>query len=82
MNPAERTVRRVDSFQQRHPPVAFVFAVVKKFGDDRAGALAALIAYYGFVALFPLLLALTTILGFRHGSLPTRRACRSDIGVA
>ncbi len=41
-----------------------VFAVIKKFGDDRAGSFAALIAYYGFLAVFPLLLLITTILGF------------------
>ncbi len=37
--------------------------MVKKFGDDRAGMLAALMAYYGFLALFPLLLLLVTVLG-------------------
>ncbi len=64
MNPAERVVRRVDAFQQRHRVTGFAFGVVKKFGDDRAGSLAALIAYYTFLALFPLLLLLVTILGF------------------
>jgi YihY family inner membrane protein len=39
-------------------------AVVRKFGNDQAGSLAALVAYYGFVSLFPLLLVMTTILGF------------------
>src|SRR5690349_12036974 len=64
MNPVERVVRRVDAFQQRHRVTGFAFGVVKKFGDDRAGSLAALIAYYTFLALFPLLLLLVTILGF------------------
>ena len=64
MNPAERLVRRVDAFQQRHRLPAFVFGVVKKFGDDRAGSLAALMAFYGFLALFPLLLLTVTVLGF------------------
>lgn len=64
MNPAERLVRRVDAFQQRHRLAGFVFGVVKKFGDDRAGSLAALMAYYGFLALFPLLLLVVTVLGF------------------
>jgi membrane protein len=50
--------------QARTPLLAFPIAVVKKFGDDDAGNLAALIAYYGFFSIFPLLLALTTILGF------------------
>ena len=56
-------VRRVDEFQQRNRPLGFLFAVVKKFGDDRAGMLAALMAFYGFLALFPLLLLLVTVLG-------------------
>ena len=64
MNPIERVVRRVDGFQQTHRPLAIGFGVIKKFGDDRAGSLAALIAYYGFLAIFPLLLLLTTVLGF------------------
>src|SRR5215217_520845 len=63
MNPIERAIRSVDCWQQRHPVVAFPVAVVKKFGDDEAGNLVALLAYYGFLATFPLLLALTAILG-------------------
>ncbi len=39
-------------------------AVVRKFSNDQAGNLAALIAYYAFFSLFPLLLVFTTILGF------------------
>ncbi|QMU70523.1 YihY/virulence factor BrkB family protein [Streptacidiphilus sp. P02-A3a] len=64
MNGAERALRGVDRWQQRHAPAAFTFGVVKKYGDDRGGHLAALITYYGFAALFPLLLLLTTALGF------------------
>jgi len=55
---------RLDVWQRRHPPAAFVFAVVKKFGDDQGGDLAALVAYYGFLSLFPLLLVLVSVLGF------------------
>ncbi|HEX9374687.1 MAG TPA: YihY/virulence factor BrkB family protein [Actinomycetota bacterium] len=64
MNPVERAIRAVDGFQQRHTVLAFPFAVVKKFGDDEAGHLAALLAYYGFFSLFPLLLVMVTVLGF------------------
>jgi len=38
--------------------------VVKKYGDDRGSQLAALITYYGFLALFPLLLVFVTVLGY------------------
>jgi YihY family inner membrane protein len=61
---AERQVRRVDRFQQRHVVLGFPWAVMQKFGNDQAGGKAALMAYYGLFALFPLLLLLATILGF------------------
>ena len=68
MNKVERALRGVDRWQQRHTGAGFAFGVVKKFGDDRGGQLSALIAYYGFAALFPLLLLLTTVLGYTlHG---------------
>lgn len=57
-------LERIDRFQQRHTWAAFGFAVYKKFGDDQAGNLAALISYYAFFSIFPLLLALVTILGY------------------
>ena len=60
----ERTVRAVDRAQQDLRPAAFVFGVVRKFGDDRGGSLCALLTFYGFLSLFPLLLLLVTILGF------------------
>src|SRR5215471_13340925 len=53
---------RADNFQRRRPALGFVVAVWKKFGDDNAGNLAALVAYYAFVAIFPLLLVLLTLL--------------------
>ena len=37
---------------------------MKKFIEDKAGYLAALIAYYGFFSLFPLLLVFVTVLGY------------------
>jgi len=55
-------VDAVDRFQQRQAWLAVPVATLKKFQDDRAGSLAALIAYYGFAALFPLLLVLVTVL--------------------
>ena len=57
-------LRKLDAFQQAHRPVAFLYAVVKKYSDDRGGQLAALIAYYGLVSLFPLLLVLFTVAAY------------------
>ncbi len=63
MNPVERVIRRVDATQRRYTATAFVFGVVKKYGDDNGGVLVSNLAYSAFVAMFPLLLVLTTILG-------------------
>ena len=63
MEAVQGVVRRADDVQRRKPFLAFPLAVVKKFGEDRAGQLAALIAYYGFFSLFPLLLAFVTLSG-------------------
>ena len=57
-------IKRFDRFQQRHAALAIPLAVVKKFGDDGAGNLAALVAYYAFFSLFPLLLVFVTVLGY------------------
>jgi YihY family inner membrane protein len=57
-------LRRFDDVQQRSRWLSLPVAVFRKFGDDGAGSLAALVAYYAFFSLFPLLLVLTTILGF------------------
>jgi membrane protein len=55
---------RLDRFQQRHHAAAFPLAVVYKYFDDFGPYLAALLTYYAFVSLFPLLLLLSTVLGY------------------
>ena len=61
---AKRPLRAIDRYQQRHAALAVPFAVLRKFGDDQGGNLAALIAFRAFFSLFPLLLLLTTVLGY------------------
>ncbi len=63
-------LRALDRVQQGSAPLAFTYGIVKKFGDDNAGSLAALLTYYGFLSLFPLLLLLVTVLGLVAGSNP------------
>jgi uncharacterized BrkB/YihY/UPF0761 family membrane protein len=43
---------------------------LRKFGDDQAGNLVALLTYFAFLATLPLLLALTTILALVLRSSP------------
>ena len=74
MNPVERAIRKVDATQRRYRPTAFAFGVVKKYGDDNGGALVGNLAHSAFVALFPLLLVLVTILGLIASVNPSFRA--------
>jgi membrane protein len=59
-----RILAAVDTWQRSHSAAAVPVAVLKKFGDDRASSLAALMAYYAFFSLFPLLLVFVSVLGF------------------
>jgi inner membrane protein YhjD len=61
---ARSRLRTFDRYQQRNRRLGFVVAVVKRFDDDQASQMGALIAYYGFFSLFPLLLVFVTVLGF------------------
>ncbi|WP_252435422.1 YihY/virulence factor BrkB family protein [Pseudonocardia humida] len=54
----------LDRYQRKHKWLGLPLAVVYKFADDQGAYLAALITYYGFLSLFPLLLIMATVLGF------------------
>ena len=60
-------LRRFDRYQQRHPTFGFPIAVMKKFVEDKCPSLAALLAYYGLLSIFPLLLVLFTLLALVFG---------------
>jgi len=69
-----------DRYQQKHRWFAFPIAILKKFSDDQAGSLAALIAYYGFFSLFPLILVLVTVLGYvLHGDASAQASIRGSV---
>lgn len=61
----------LDRLQRRRRALGFPIGVMKKYSDDGAGQLAALMAWYGFFALFPLLLVLVTVLGYVLRGNPT-----------
>jgi membrane protein len=78
MNAVTKAVGAVDRVQQRRPFLAFPVAVWKKFSDDQAGNLAALIAYFGFIATFPLLLVFVTVLDILLRNNPHLRSTLID----
>jgi membrane protein len=57
-------VKRFDDLQRRRPVLGFPLAVVYKFFDDHGNYLAATVTYYAFVAIFPLMLIASSVLGF------------------
>jgi YihY family inner membrane protein len=75
MPSADRALAWADRRQRSFPPAAFAVAVVKKYGDDRGGSLSAIVTFYGFLAVFPLLLLFVTLVGIIVGpSSETERA--------
>jgi uncharacterized BrkB/YihY/UPF0761 family membrane protein len=57
-------MRAADGWQRRSRWAGVPYAVVKKFGDDNANLLVVALAWYGFTAIFPLLLVTVTLFGF------------------
>jgi membrane protein len=55
---------RLDSYQQRHPALGVPIAVARKFLEDESINLAAVIAFWAFFSIFPLLLLFVTLLGY------------------
>jgi YihY family inner membrane protein len=60
--------RALDRYQREHAWLGFPLAVRQKYSDDGGGYQAAMLTFYGFYAIFPLLLAFVSVLGFvLHG---------------
>jgi membrane protein len=57
-------VDRVDRGQRRHRPLALVWSIWKRFMEDRGNQYSALLSYYTFFSIFPLLLVMFTTLGY------------------
>jgi membrane protein len=76
MVPTARLLAAADGLQQRHAILGFPYAVWKKYSNDAAGRQAALITYYGFLSMFPLLLVAVSILSW---GLVNRPALRTEM---
>jgi membrane protein len=57
-------LERLDSYQQRHPGLGVPIAVIRKFIEDESASSAAVIAFWAFFSIFPLLLVFVTLLGY------------------
>jgi uncharacterized BrkB/YihY/UPF0761 family membrane protein len=68
-----RVIAWADRLQRRHSVLGFPYAVIKKYGDDAGGREAALITYYGFLSIFPLLLVGVAVLSRVLASNPDLR---------
>ena len=64
MSVLERLVAPVDRWPQSNRLAGPAYAVVKKFGDDQANVLVVCLAWYGFTAIYPLLLVVVSMFGF------------------
>jgi uncharacterized BrkB/YihY/UPF0761 family membrane protein len=74
-------VQRIDQTQRKWRVTAFLWAVQKKYSDDRGGYLAALVTYYGFLSVFPLLLAAFTVIAYvLSGDKSAAHALQTHIG--
>jgi membrane protein len=61
MKKFNQIIHRLDSYQQKSHFLGFSAAVIKKYSEDEVGRHVALLTYYLFSSLFPLLLVLTTL---------------------
>jgi uncharacterized BrkB/YihY/UPF0761 family membrane protein len=64
MKAVDGLLASADRWQQTHRVAAVLYAVVRKFGDDGANQYVIALGWYGFVAIYPLLLVVVTVLGF------------------
>ncbi len=60
----DRLVDAADRWQRSKRVPTLIYGVIKKFGDDRANQYVVALGWYGFVAIYPLLLVVITIFGF------------------
>lgn len=60
----ERLIGAADRWQRRHPPFSAAYGMLKKFGDDNANLYVVALGWYGFLAIYPLMLVVITVLGY------------------
>jgi membrane protein len=74
MNIFKSFLNFLDRIQRSHTAIAFPVAVIKRYSDERVGKQAALVTYYAFLSLFPLLMIFITVLGVLVSNNPSLEA--------
>ena len=63
--------------------VGFPLAVWRKYAEDHGSYLAAIVTYYAFLSLFPLLLVAASVLGFvLRGHAALQRSVGKSVGTS
>ena len=61
MQLVSRIIKAIDHFQRRHTAIGFIYAIVKKYGEDNGSYQSSILTYYTVLSLFPLLIVFTTV---------------------
>jgi hypothetical protein len=64
MGGPKRLVRKIDGWQRQSRVAGAAYGVVKKYSDDQANLFVVGLGWYGFLAIYPLMLVAVTVLGF------------------
>ena len=75
-------VDRLDEFQRRRRVLGVPIATLYKYGDDQGTYLAVIVTYYALIAVLPLLLLATSILGFLLQGNPDLQASVLDSALS
>lgn len=69
---------KIDNYQRKHKIAGFSYGVYKKYSEDEVGKKAALLTYYGFLSLFPLLLLIATAISVFTANNPEAQATATE----
>src|SRR5581483_515265 len=61
MHLVSRIIKAIDRYQRTHSFIGFVYAVIKKYGDDNGSYQSSVLTYYTVLSIFPLLIVFTTV---------------------
>ncbi len=82
MDGVRDAVESVDRAQRKLPVIGIPLAVIYKYFDDQGGYLAAILTFYAFLAIFPLMLLASSILGFVLQGYPELEGATLDSALA